>query len=320
MVRQGGPILTAALGMAAVTCAFVLASAKEPTASKRARPPKWTPDVLDAFFSDAREKLDGPRPDFTHANAVVAGNRTQSPQPGESGAASNTWSKLIDAETIETEIKRLAQSLAKDVMTPGAFKGGGYKVARRSFSLLAILFAVAGEYDGDVRWKDAASGLRTQFARAGYNCKVGTDQTYREAVERKQELAELVGGSRPRVPTAEAKVEKWNEVSERPPLMQRLNAAHQERLIKWLANEREFSAHKEEIRHEAQIVAMIADVISREGFDFADDESYAGFAKELKQSAIDIATATDQDNYKQAQQAIARATKACADCHEGYRG
>ena len=31
---------------------------------KRARPPKWSADVLDAFFEDAREKLEGERPDY----------------------------------------------------------------------------------------------------------------------------------------------------------------------------------------------------------------------------------------------------------------
>ena len=33
-------------------------------AAKEARPPKWSRDVLDTFFDDAREKLVGPRPDY----------------------------------------------------------------------------------------------------------------------------------------------------------------------------------------------------------------------------------------------------------------
>ena len=79
--------------------------------AKRARPPKWSADVLDAFFDDAREKLVGTRPDYEQAATriapadadSVAGEAATRPQPALS------WSKLIDAETIETEIKRLAR-------------------------------------------------------------------------------------------------------------------------------------------------------------------------------------------------------------------
>ena len=105
---------------------------------------------------------------------------------------------MIDAETIETEVKRLSQELTKTVTAPAQFKGGGYKDCRRQFSMLAALFAVAAEYDGDVRWQDAAPTIRNVFAKAGHNCKVGTDQTFQEAVQRKQNLADLVAGNRPK--------------------------------------------------------------------------------------------------------------------------
>jgi hypothetical protein len=320
MIRRGARIIiVAAVWVAAIGGEFALS--KDATPAKRARPPKWSADVLDAFFADAREKLEGTRPEYGRENSAVAdaGNDAGSSK-AESDATGAGWSKLIDAETVEAEIKRLAQSVAKDVSTPGAFKGGGFKAGRRNFSLLAVLFAVSAEYDGEIRWQDVAAGLREQFARAGHNCKVGTDQSYQEATQRKQELADLVGGSRPKVPQSERRTANWAEVADRSPLMQRLNAAHQDRLTKWLATEREFTAHADDVKHEAQIIAVIADVIGREGFDYWDDEQYAGFAKELKQSAADIAAAGDSNNYQQAQQAIGRTTKACADCHDGYRG
>jgi hypothetical protein len=321
MVHRGSGTILVVLAAAAVVGDGLIVRAGESPSPRRARPPKWSADVLDAFFADAREKLEGERPDYSQTNAAIsaAGSNADSSPPNGAAAAGKGWSKLIDAETIETEIKRLAQAVATDVTAPGAFKGGAYKACRRNFSLLAVLFGVDAEYDGQVRWQDAAPGLREQFARAGYNCKVGTDQTYQEATQRKQELADLINGSRPQVPEAE-RMADWAKVSDRPPLMQRLNMAQQERLTKWLANEREFAAHGDDVRHEAQIIAMIADVVSREGFEYWDDETYAGLAKELKQSATDVAAAAESGNYQQAQQAIGRTTKACADCHDGYRG
>ena len=83
--------------------------------------------------------------------------------------------------------------------------------------LLAALFAVTADYDGQARWQDVAPGLRQEFARAGRNTKVGTDATYNEATARKRDLDELIRGSRPEVPAAE-KTAKWGEVADRPPL------------------------------------------------------------------------------------------------------
>jgi hypothetical protein len=280
--------------------------------------------VKDAFFADARTMLVGPRPDFAAATSSVAKNSASEPTAGESAsrpqsAGGTQWSKLIDAEAIETEIKRLAQSVSTSVTTPGAFKADGFKVARRNFSMLAVLFAVASEYDSSVRWQDVAPGLREAFARAARNAKVGTDATYNEAVARKRDLEELIRGSRPQAPSAE-KAAVWGQVADRPPLMQRLNVAQQERLSKWLANEREFNDHRDEVRQEAQVVTMLADVIGHEGFEYWDDAEYGKFARELRDAAGEINSAVKLNNYDQARKALDRASKACANCHDGYRG
>ncbi|MCI0493049.1 MAG: hypothetical protein L0Z07_08945 [Planctomycetes bacterium] len=298
-----------------------LAAAEREISPRQARPPQWSADVLDAFYPDAREKLEGNRPDSSQTGLPArvvrdaAGAISLDRAPAGSGTA---WSKLIDAETIETEIKRLAELVAADVTTPGEFKGGGYKTCRSHFSLLAVLFAVASEYDGQVRWQDAAGGLRELFARAGYNCKVGTDQSYREAAERKQDLDELVRGARPQTPLVQEET-VWSQMADRPPLMERLEIAQRDRLMAWLASEREFTRNIAGVRHEAQMVALLADVIGRKGFEYWDDATYADSVRGLRQAASDLGTATDVMNYQQARQALDRATKACNDCHDGYR-
>ena len=314
-----------ALAIAAIFGSAVIVWAKEPAKPpKRARPPKWSPDVLDAFFPDARTKLVGNRPDYEKAADVAAAAKPPAEGAANAGAgepaadASVGWSKLIDAETIETEIKRVAQEVSKSVTAPAQFKGGGYKDCRREFSVLAAMFAIAGEYDGDVRWKDSAPLLRDVFARAGRNCKVGTDQTFQEATLRKQNLADLISGTRPKTSSAERKA-VWPQVVDRPPLMQRMNIGQQDRLQKWLANKGEFTAHHDDAKHEAQLLTTIAEIITREGYEYADDDTYAGYARDLKQASTDVAVAIDQNNYEQARQALGKASKACTECHEGYR-
>jgi hypothetical protein len=304
----------------AICCASAILFAKDPVGSKKGeKPPKWSADVLEAFFPDARTKLVGTRPNYEKAQALAAGDNAKG--DAESGRAKSAggWSKLIDAETIETEIKRIGPNVAKLTKTPSEFKGGSYKECRRDFSVLATLLALTAEYDGDIRWQDAAPALRDLFSRAGHNCKAGSDQTFQEAVQRKQDLADLIGGTRPKTKEVERKAD-WSKVADRPPLMQRMNIAHEDRLKKWLANKSEFTAHHDDVRHESQLVAAIADVIGRQGFEYWDDEKYAKCAHDLRQAAADVSAAVETDNFDQAHEANSRMTKACADCHEGFRG
>jgi hypothetical protein len=287
-------------------------------AGKEARPPKWSRDVLDTFFDDAREKLEGSRPNY---GAVAERERSAEASPAAERVGSDAaWSKLISADALETEVKRLNQSVAETVTSPSAFKGGGYKAARREFSELAVLFGVTAQYDGEARWKDTAAGLRELFSQAAVDAKVGSDESYREAIARKADLAELVRGGRPQLPRAEARVADWSQVAGRAPLMQRLEIAHQERLTKWLADGATFRRNQRDVTQEAQVVAVLADVIHRESFEYWDDETFVGYAGELRDAATNVSAAAAANNFEQARAAIGRATKACADCHDGYRG
>ncbi|MEX2026289.1 MAG: cytochrome c [Pirellulaceae bacterium] len=271
--------------------------------------------MSDEFFPDARKELVGTRPEFSRSEVAASGVVETSPED----SASNNWSILIDSDTMETEIKRISQSLGRDVTTPTAFKAEGFKACRGHFSLLAVLWAVAAEFDEPVRWQDGAPGLRELYSQAGHNAKAGSDATYQEAQERRDDLAALVRGERPATSKSAAREADWSHVADRPPLMQRMNVAFQDRLSPWAANPRQFERNRREVRHEAQLVAMLAEVIQKEGFEFWDDETYRDYARELGQAATATAQAADQGNYERAREAIGRMGQACNDCHDGYR-
>ena len=122
--------------------AFILAitpltNAKGATPPKRVCAPQWTPDVLDVFFTDARTKLVGNRPDYDKPAPVAAASTSPNASPTEFDtppptASAAGWSKLIDAETIETEVKRLSQELAKTVTAPLSSKVAATKTAAAS--------------------------------------------------------------------------------------------------------------------------------------------------------------------------------------------
>ena len=229
------------------------------------------------------------------------------------------WSKLISADSLVDEIKSYQNSVKDDVKSPSDFKGEGFKKARRDFSFLAVAFAVVAEYDGDIRWKNQALAARDEFARTGVNCKVATDQAFNDCKARVDDLGALIRGETLPQPANLETKKQWDKVSNRPPLMNRLDMAQTTRLAVWTANQGDFTKNLDAIYREAQVVAMLAEVIQRDGFEFSDDNSYKGFARDMQKNAVEIADAAKAKNFDQARLAAGNLSKACNNCHGSFR-
>lgn len=321
----------ATLGLLTLFClsqGLVSAQSTKPKTVTRAAPPKFDGAKSGVFSTDVfKDGLVGERPaDLGKAPSKVASGGTGGDKPGtpSDGPAPSggvfAWSKLVSPSVIEDEVKAIKLAVDKDVNTPTDFAGKGYKLARRHFTVLAIIFAVTGEYDGDVRWKKDAPAARDLMARTAANAKVGTEQVYKEAKLRKAELQDLVGGgSFAGGKDAEAKAD-WKTVCGRSPVMQRLEGAHQDHLQPWTANKGEFSSNKDKVAHEAQIIAVLAEVLEKDGMEDADNNEYKGFAIQMKTAALEIVDAAKLDNYDKARAAVGNISQACSKCHEAFRG
>jgi len=320
-----------AVAIVAVIMAQQWVSADDSTGAprKRAMPPKWDKRVVDSFFSDAKSTLEGTRPDFgTGGKGSVAGstpgNNPASPGSAPSGDTADAspggaWSKLITADALQDEIKSYLPAVQSDVKNPSEFKGNLFKHARDDFSMLGLAFGVVLEYDGDVRWKAQALAARDLFGRAGVNCKVATDQSFNDAKTQAENLAALIRGDTIPAPAGADPKAPWAKmVANRPPLMHRLDAANN-LLGPWTANPNDFAKNLEQIDHEAQIMAVIAEAIQRDGYEFTDDSSYKGFAREMEKQALALSAAAKSKNADQARLTVGAINKACSNCHGGFR-
>ena len=295
-------------------------------AERRAKPPKFndaTTSII--FFKDVfAEALEGERPQALGQNAqMVAGTGSAAMANGEDAAAGGSgnggqWSKTISAQTIQDEVKRINSQLLDTVQNVRKFNGGGFEDARRDFTELAMLFQIIGQYDGDVRWQEFAFTARDLFARAGFNCKVGTDNSFKEAKERSQDLEELVRGGSISTRDADPKA-SWEDIADLPPLMQRLDIGFHQRLKKMTADAGEFNSNVEDVLHEAEIIAAIGHAMSQEGFEYTDDEDYVGYCEAMQKAALDVVQAVKNNDPEAGRIASGEVLKACDSCHEGYR-
>jgi hypothetical protein len=295
-------------------------SEKKQRTFKTAPPPKFSDDVLATFFNDARDKLGPGQPGgVAAATTPSASGPLEDADAGGAPAGNSAWSKLIAASTIEDEVKSQTGPVTEVTKTPSVFKGGGNHAARVHFTELAMLFGIISQYEGDVRWKKDSAGLREVFRRAGVNCKVGTDNSYKEAHQRSDDLAQLITGGKVELPKADPDA-KWADVANRQPLMVRMGKEGYSPKIKaWTSDKGEFSKNRNALLEEAQIVAAIAHLIQDPSYEFADDETYLEYAKDLEKQALQIAEAVKSDGFERAQKAAGQLNKACSTCHEGYR-
>ena len=116
----------------------------------------------------------------------------------------------------------------------------------------------------------------------------------------------------------------WNKndggkVADLSQLMTRLEIAQRDRISEWTANAADMKKNAAGMVHETELVAALAEVIGRPGFDNADDEKYHKLTKSLQRSAIELRDAVKKDDYAAANAAAGTLSKACANCHAAFR-
>ncbi len=288
---------------------------------RRAKLPEFSKQEKNrVFFDDVFSILVGNRP--TASSGRQDPGRPVAPTPDSPPDAGPTdgvlWSKMISATTLEDEIKTLKLDLDKLITTPSAFAGRGYKPARQSFSLLAMLFAIIDQYDGDVRWKSNAAVARDMFSRTAANLKAGGSiQVYNEAKQRKLDLDDLVRGSRLQGSGEEDK--SWESIVDRSPLMQLLESRFETNLKQWTNSKSEFNKQTESVRHEAELVVAIAEVLMAEEMDDAADDEYREFAELLKDGGQSVVQAVKSQDETLAVKGVTDISRSCVDCHDNYR-
>jgi hypothetical protein len=325
-IRSAAKLQKVACWVGIMVAAGLALGARErsPRPFPRSRPPaaEWDAASTEIFAPDAFALLVGPRPDFGGPEAAGSAAAGSVGGEGTGGAGDDTdsfkWSTLISGDTLTDEIKDLKDTVATAVTSPSAFKGGGYDDARRAFSAIALAFGLIADHDEDIRWQRDASTARRLFARAGFNCKVGTDQSFAEAKLCLEDLAGMLDGNPPRRKGEEEDGFRWSNVAARPALMARLEEAEQ-RLAANVSSAVEFGRHREIAIHEAELVAAIGEVIRRPDFEYHDDDTYGGYAQAMRDAAVRIRAACSDKNYEAARTAVGQMSKACSDCHGEYR-
>lgn len=287
------------------------------------QPPKqWSKADLAPFFPNVFDAVGPGRPGSNGGRGtpipIPGVNPGLTPSDNGGGGSSGGWSAIVSAQTLEDEIKNSVIQVAPAVASPTKFNTQ-HRDARRIYTVVAVAFAVIAEFGQDVRFKEEAAGMRDKVARAGFNCKVNTTGAFNEAKQRYLDLEDLVRGGSVVVPEAETRV-PFAQVADRPPLMRRMELAFEKTLKPMTSNVSEFKQNVDTVKREAEILGMLAKVIQDASYEYAEDEDYLKYCKEVEQHCKDIVDGIKLNAFEQVESAVGGISKSCSNCHEGYRG
>ena len=313
------PVMASMIGIAYLD-SFGQAPKRKPT---RAKAPQFDSKTADGiYFADVKKQLQGdlPKAGTLAANNPVKAGAVSGSSPGNATEAANSkpWNNSISSSSIEDLIKGAKLRLDTIVVSQAKFIGGGFKDARREFTLLASLFGIIEQYPNQVRWKDSATLARMHMVRVAASSKVGSPEAFKEAKKRVQELADLVSGGsiKENEPIEEL---NWGDAIDRVPIMLILEWGLREHLVKHCANPKEFEENSEEVLKFAELIATLGEVLLQKGMTDQGDPEYVKFSKAMIEQAQATVQGVKLNSQENAREATALINQACDNCHNTYR-
>lgn len=319
--RRLGTCCRSALLVALVPLSLMAQRTNQAPTERAPRPPWNQRDTTEIFFEDAfAEALVGERP--AHLQPETARKTLGSEQPtaasdGAAGAAAARWSAVVSAQTLQSQIKATIQRLQQSIRSPARFAGGDFQQAQRQFGHAATLFKVVAEYDAAIQWQTSAVAACQRAARAAAACQDGSAPTYAVAKQTRDELQELLNGSRLE-PVDQAT--DWHEVADRRHWMRWIDAATNQRIKSAASANGGLAAQAETIIRDAEMLQLIAHILAQEDMDDGLDDDYRQLCDELASAARELEQATRNGKHQRAAAAVSRIRQSCAACHEAYRG
>lgn len=268
------------------------------------------------YFRDVyADAIVGQRPDVAALAKNTKANSTQASAGATAGGSS--WSQLVDATSIEDEVKAQQQKVSQLVTTPVIFQTK-FDEVNQSFEILSVMFSVIRQYDGDIRWSDHAPAAQMLFQKAAVSSRTGAAAGFRYCKTRKEDLQELVRGGSIVATDPPPETIDWSEAADRSRLMVRLEEAN-ENLKKFTANEGVFKGSVGEINHEANMIALMARVIILDGMPEAEEEDYVAYGRIMLDAAVELKSSVKLGNFDQASTATNLIGQSCVDCHADWR-
>lgn len=307
---------------------------------------KWLGDVpYDVFYDDplavaaegrteARSK--GPAVDSqpkaktaagsespSNASAPIATNNrggtatVAAPGGGKPAGSSTDWPTLIDADTLDGEVKHIRTDLTAGLQSVAKYNAHYQEIAV-SGATLAALAEIVAEAPGAASWKQHASSVRDLAASIHDSAKALGGPAFQATKNSSDQLVDVLDGNVPAGLAASEPIRDFSQVANRSALMKRMDRSYQ-RLKKGGTAQQLLKKDAGQAIEDAAMLAVLSRVIAVGHYESADDPKYRGHSTELTRSATDLATAAKSGEAPAFADALTRIQKRCDACHADFR-
>lgn len=316
-------ILIFCIVFAVCQLALALPLQEEKRKPKRVKRPTIDKKNSTYFQNVFKDALVGDRPAPATKEQLAKKNQTTTTSSGGGGASTGTpagagWGKVISEELILAELKTLSNALNQNVTSPGKFKSGGNRDVRQTCSMIAVLFGVIAEFDGEVKWKDISAGARDAFAQCAQSASTTSNQAYNQAKNRKEDLQQILSGGPFTPPVKPSEDFEWASVADVSELMKRLKSSYREKVKPWVASEKDYKDNLDNLMQEAAMMAVIGEVLKKESMENADNDDYAEFCDSLRDGALMIINSKTSKDLDMAVKGAGMIDQSCQNCHGEY--
>lgn len=242
---------------------------------------------------------------------------TEIPAPATAGG--DDWASLMAPDVFTDEVKQIRMRLNQSLSGVGLYNGNYKTIIVPDGAELAMLSGIVTRTKPDgISWKENAHLVREFASQVAASAKGLGAAPFDATKQAFENLDGVLSGNKPaKIPEDIAPTVPFHEASSTKQLMKRLERT--ENAIKAVTNEALMKKGVDEVVREASVLAVIAKVVSTEGYNSADEEEYQKFAKDIIKAAQDMTAAAKDGNYAAFEDAKNRMTKTCSDCHLGYR-
>ncbi len=289
------------------------------SASSRTDVPDWSKiDTSEIFFEDVfRDAFDGQWPPELLADP-------ESPIATESVVAASrskrqfAWSRAVSDELLIDEIKRINIELNRNTRTKSSFDRYGSDQARANLTILAVIFRVISEWDGEIRFQ-ADSRQISRFLTDEIR-QMTAANSFEIARTVSAQLSDMVAGNHfAAVQHPEPAREDWQRYVDRSELMIRLESAIETNVDGGLQSAASMKAQQHDLCREVNLATALFGAMCRPGALDAEDWRYVEYCKSAARQTIHLRSAIAGNRLEEARHSLENLRQSCVDCHDQFR-
>lgn len=239
---------------------------------------------------------------------------TTTPEPA---AAAGGWEAHISADIVKNEINEIRSFMNQNLQSLGSYKRSMLMIPPRAASL-AVMAGIAEQHPAEITWKDDAKYIRNLAGKMNAETLLPSKKVQGELQVLFENIVSTLDRSRPADLEEPPEDQAFPDVAEMSHLMTRMEIA-QKKLQTEASSEAAFGSKQDMIRHEVSILGTMAHVATLEGYGYADDEEFLGYAKNVVDAARSARDALDTGDFGTYELSLSKISTNCQSCHSVYR-